>query len=321
MASAPFRLTLGSLGAALAAATACAEGVLGASHPVDGGGGPNVVGEGGVTTSDAGPPTTTMRLAHLAPDLGAVDFCYRPAKSSSFEGPVLDRGAAGPKSDAAAADADAASDADAGSQGLAYASVSTYTTLAVAGPLTIALVPAGASSCAGAMFVADVTLDPGKLSTVAVLGRRDADAADGLGLVAFIDDHETLAKKARVRFVHAASGTSVPIAVRAVGAQAVLTAERIEPRRVAAASPSIPVDDLGYATIQPLPPPTSLAIAPVAAQDAAAGGWQTAASDLGLVGGSLHTGFVLSGAANPFEVLWCTDTSTTVARTTCLVVR
>ena len=57
------------------------------------------------------------------------------------------------------------------------------------------------------------------------------------------------------------------------------------------------------------------------AADASVDSWLSASGDLGLRGGSLHTGFVLSADEQPFEVLWCTDTSTSGDRTTCDVVR
>ncbi len=57
--------------------------------------------------------SSTMRLANLSPDLGAVDFCWRVAGASTFTGPVimgaLDAGFAGP----APPDASEAGDASA----------------------------------------------------------------------------------------------------------------------------------------------------------------------------------------------------------------
>jgi hypothetical protein len=87
----------------------------------------------------------------------------------------------------------------------------------------------------------------------------------------------------------------------------------------------VPVDSLGYATLEPVPSPAQLAVGAAAspmASDASSDSWVSQAGSLDLRGGSLHTGFVLSGGeAQPFEVLWCTDTSTTGDVTTCALVR
>jgi hypothetical protein len=280
-----------------------------------------------------------MRLAHVAADLGPVDFCYRTAKSTAFEGPVLGGGIGDPKRDGGAdggdeggIDPDASLDAgDAGAASVGYRSVSRYLNLAAAGALTIGLVAPGATSCATLLFTADVTLDPGKLATVAIVGLAGNDGGPGSrALVAFIDDRTTVPAKARVRMVNAAFGTAAlptyeaALAVRAVGAQTVTLAERVEPKKAGSPSSAVPVDSLGYATIDPLPSPAQLAVGAAAdtKPDAAIDSWVSVAGSLGLSGGSLHTGFILTGQdQKPFEVLWCTDTSTSGDRTTCEVVR
>jgi Domain of unknown function (DUF4397) len=331
------RLTL--LGLAMLTAGACA---LACGEDADGGGGGSATTDGGastlpeaaVGTPDAEAPATTMRLAHVAADLGPVDFCYRSAKATAFEGPVLGGGTPGAATDgggdADAEPADAApTDAarpDAGATAIAYRTVSRYLTLDVAGPLTLALVEPGATSCASPLLVANVTLDPGKLATVAIVG---TDAPDGgppeRTLVAFVDDRSTIADQARVRLINAAFGTPpVPLAVRAVGAQTIALADRLEPKKASAPSTTVPVDALGYATVSPLPSPAQLAISAAAGTSADAGvaSWVSSAGELRLQGGSLHTGFVLGGEDGAsYEVLWCTDTSTSGDRTTCERVR
>jgi Domain of unknown function (DUF4397) len=315
------------------------------------GGGGNGGMDGGASTlpdaevgpSDGGPPGTTMRLAHVAADLGPIDFCYRAAKATSFEGPVLGGGIGGPPQDGGSdggdggganpGDADTdANDGDAGAAALGYRTVSRYLTLVASGPLTIALVAPGATSCATPLFMADVTLDPGKLATVAIVGLASNDGGTGSrGLVAFIDDRTTTADKARVRVVNAAfdavpspSTAGAVLAVRAVGAQTITLAERVEPKKAGSPSATVPVDSLGYATISPLPSPAQLAVGAAAdtKADADVDSWVSVAGELHLNGGSLHTGFVLTGEGlKPFEVLWCTDTSTTGNHTTCERVR
>jgi hypothetical protein len=325
---------------------ACGDGGgSGSNGGTDGDGGASALPDAAVGPADASAPATTMRLAHLAEDLGPVDFCYRMAKTSSFEGPVLGGGLGGGlKPGDAGADADGASDdasspsdpLDAGDDGggaarIGYRTVSRYLTLGASGPLTIALVSPGSTSCATPLFTADVTLDPGKLSTVAILGRTAADGGDGvLSLVAFIDDRMTVPAKARVRMIHAALGTETrtpagALSVRASSSQTVTVAERVEPKKAASPSAAVPVDSLGYATIAPVPSPAQLAVGAAAssmATDASSDSWVGQAGALDLRGGSLHTGFVLSGGTDqPFEVLWCTDTSTTGDVTTCAIVR
>lgn len=319
----------------------------------EGDGGANIPPDAAIGPGDAEAPATTMRLAHVASDLGAVDFCYRTASTTAFQGPVLGGGRGGPERDAgggagdggdaaaAAADAAPSGDGDAGDAGaesaasVRYRTVSRYLRLKASGPLTIALVAPGATSCATPLFEADVTLDPGKLTTVAILGRRDTDAGSAsLALIAYIDDRMTVPIMARVRMIHAALGTTRgrgaagALAVRAASSDAITVADRVEPKGAAQPSASVPVDSLGYATIPPVPSPAQLAVGAAAASTGTSGGadasvdsWLSASGDLGLRGGSLHTGFVLSADEQPFEVLWCTDTSTSGDRTTCDVVR
>jgi hypothetical protein len=340
-----------TLAGGAAIALACGDGGgAGSNGGADGDGGPSSLPDAAVGPADASAPATTMRLAHVSEDLGPVDFCYRLAKTSSFEGPVLGGGLGGvtpgDAGDASDGDASATADpldggneggtdeagADGGAPRVGYRTVSRYLTLTASGPLTIALVAPGSTSCASPLFTADVTLDPGKLSTVAILGRTSADAGGdaALALVAFTDDRMTMPAKARVRMIHAALGTATrspasALSVRAAASQTVTVAERVEPKKASAPSAAVPVDSLGYATIEPVPSPAQLAVGAAAMptpSDASSDSWVSQAGSLDLRGGSLHTGFVLSGGdAQPFEVLWCTDTSTTGDVTTCSLVR
>ncbi len=287
--------------------------------------------------AQSGAPMSTMRIAHLAPEIGPIDFCYQGPTSGTFIGPVLGAPAS-PRADAGDAGGEDeagipldpydgstleedASISDSGGthvRSASYRTVSKYFNLQAAGPLTIAIVEAGATSCAKALATAGVTLDPGKLSTVAVFGRH-ADGGVALEVVAFTDDRSTQPDKLRVRIVHAALGTTtVPgagaIAVRATGAKTNVLADRVEPRRASTPSQPVGVDGLGYVTAPPMSPPVSLTIGPASTGGVADAGfdpWQSEARDLDLRGGSLHTGFVLSGASeSTFEVLWCSDLTT-----------
>jgi hypothetical protein len=361
-----------SLASGAAYALACGgDGGSGTNQPGDGDGGTGSLPDAAVGPSDAQSAATTMRLAHLAPDLGQVDFCYRSAKTSSFQGPVLGDGLGAPPppssdaggnangdsgaeggtgtndlldadvADAALGDAGGPDDggADGGAASVGYRTVSRYLTLDASGPLTIALIAPGATSCATPLFTADVTLDPGKLSTVAIVGLSDTDASgSALSLVAFTDDRETKPAMTRVRMIHAALGgpggraASGALSVRASSSQTVTVADHVDPKKAGAPSAVVPVDSLGYATLAPVPSPAQLAvgaadIAPAdmggpPATDASSDSWVSQASELDLNGSTLHTGFILTGGdQQPFEVLWCTDTSTTGDLTTCTLVK
>lgn len=263
-----------------------------------------------VEPHDSAPPTSVMRLAHLARGSEPIDFCWKTQGAGSFEGPILGGGVV-------IADA---GDADAGTPSLSYRDVSRYVELASSGTLTIAIVPAGAP-CGQSLVTGDVTLDPGKLSTVMFSGIAGSDAGDQLAVTSFVDDHGTDPQHASVRIIHAALGpNAVPIAVRASAGDTIDLAAVVEPRKAGSASTT--VNALGYATIAPVPNPASIAVAPIAITDSGpTPGWQSTATTLDLHGNTVHTGFVLAGENAPYEVLWCADTSTLGELGACLLVK
>ena len=304
--------------------------------------------------SDAEAPMSTIRLAHLAAETGPIDFCYQEAHAGIFVGPVL----GGPKlakpdagdaeADADVVDADVVdADVDAATPALAslaFGAVTKYLVLQSSGPMTIAIVEGGASSCAAPIATGDVTLDPGKLSTVGVFSRPGDGGAPALEVASFTDDRTTASDVVRVRVIHAALGTSYApaegaLAARASAAKTTVLADRVEPRRAATVSEAVQVDVLGYVTAAPIPPPASIAIGPAPTDGGADAGfepWLSKPHDLGLAGGSLHTAFILPAAKTPaatttldasatrkgaFRVLWCADTVTERDRTTCAWVR
>ena len=331
-------LALVAFASAFVHAVACSDSGLGGGPAgTDDDGEPALVPDARVGDGDVDKLQTTARIAHLAPDLGPVDFCYRASQNGTFIGPVVGGNtmpnAAGGEGglDAEAGSEDAATNpADAGGPQLPYRSMSKYFTLSASGKIDIAIVKAGSASCGKPVLQGDVTLDPGKLYTVVLLGWRDSDAGPALDVLGFTDDRTLVADKARVRVIHAALGIgntapAGPLAARVAGAKAEVLAERVEPRKASTASQSIPVDALGYAKVDPLTPPASLVVSTT--PDAGAGPveagtqtWQSSAIDLDLRGGTLHTAFVLSAENAPFEVLWCADTITRAERTACVVV-
>ena len=162
--------------------------------------------------------------------------------------------------------------------------------------MTIAIVEGGATSCASPIATGDVTLDPGKLSTVAVFSRPGDGGAPALEVAAFTDDRTTAGDTIRVRVIHAALGTSYAqpegaLAARASAAKTTVLTDRVEPRRAATESEAVQVDALGYVTAPPIPPPASIAIGAALTDGGADAGfepWLSKADDLGLSGGSLH---------------------------------
>lgn len=311
--------------AAVAHAQACGSGEGLKSVVVDDAGRTIDRSDAFASGGDAATSLATMRLAHLAPDLGTIDFCYA-AVTGALEGPTLRGGGTDPDAAFAGEDAEGGADGgfDASTPGFAYGTVTKYFTLQASGTISVAIVRAGASSCANPLAEGTVTLDPGKLSTVAVFAAPAAagDAGDGGArpLLAFIDDRDTKPDRARVRMIHAAAAGS--LAVEVTGATNAVLAERLDPRKVSAASQIVPVDALGFATTPPVAPPASLVVVPLASDggtvDAA---WQSAPVDLDLRGDSLHTGFVLDGTGGGFSVLWCADKSTTAELTACSLLR
>ena len=327
-----------------------------------------------------------LRLAHVAPDLGDLDFCYRATSSDPYIGPVLggagspkeagapqdasspkDAGAEAPTdaatdadapdatdaSDAAAvsdaaldatiadagADANQALDAAAGDAGkqvfLPYLSMTGYVALQGSGTFEIAIVDASSQGCSTPRLVGQVTLDAGRRSTLALMGREDVDASTGgagggteLALIAFTDDPTPDPTKTRVRLLHAAIGSpkrapeSTLSASFVVGAATsdIPIARKIEPRHVAAASTIEPsVDPLGYHADMPLSTPARMRIS--RSLDAGGTTWTSAAAPLGLRAGSIHTGIIVNDDASDLVILWCTDENTPSTETSCTLLR
>lgn len=327
-----------------------------------------------------GGATATMRLAHMAPDLGPLDFCWRASGAATFTGPVLnaalDAGAAaadaspdGPTIDADAAgvgdagadstiDAGAGYDATAGDAAASDAAAGDAATDAApleaaapdgggtpaldfgeltpdevlgGGTFDIALVAAGASTCAQPLLVQPVTLDAGKRTTVVVMGLSAADAgsAAALSLVAFTDDATIDPAHARVRMIHAALGApdgsgaapALEVSLAAGGADVPVAAE-LDPRHASTPSAQDPsVDSLGYTTLDPVGSPAAFRLQPLG--DSGVGGaWTTVPVDaLGTSAGTVHTAFVVSRPAGALGVVWCSEDKTSGSAVTCGLLR
>jgi hypothetical protein len=183
----------GAAGAAGKGGTAGAAGAAGAAGK-DGGAGSS--GDGGVsdasTDGDGSATVANIRVAHLSPGAPAIDFCLALHGTTVFTGPILSgQGVL---------------------IGLPYAAVTKYQTVA-AGQYDVRLVPAGATSCATSLGgLPDQTnlpaVSPNGAVTIAALGELSpGDAGGPFGLKAFVDDTSVSTGNAKLRFVHASSGT------------------------------------------------------------------------------------------------------------------
>jgi hypothetical protein len=176
------------------AAGAGGAGAAGAAGKDGGAGSP---GDGGVsdasTDGDGSATMANLRVAHLSPGAPAIDFCLAVHGTTVFNGPVL----AG----------------QAVLTGLPYAAVTKYQTVA-AGQYDVRLVAAGATSCATSLGgLADQTNLPviaaNSAVTIAAVGELSPGDGGGqpFGLRAFVDDTSVATGNAKLRFVHASSGT------------------------------------------------------------------------------------------------------------------
>jgi hypothetical protein len=328
-----------------------------------------------------GSGVANIRIAHLSPDLGPVDFCWKTTGSTTYSGPVLFHGPSGDMADAGAAadvdgqavdggagadggpgvDVDANADADADADpdatedaetyadasgdassdatpldgtvtggpdagwlsdagpppGVGFGEVTSSVRLQPAGTFDIALVDAGSTTCQSPKFVTQVTVDAGKHATLALVGLlsavgTDADPAQALSILSFTDDGQLDLQNARVRLIHAAlgwPGAAGDVAVPALSASLgnMLIAREIEPRHASNMSGSPPVDALGYSTVPPMAYGMSMSFQGIG--DASSRAWSTSSVDLGLVAGTLHTGFIVS-ASQGLVLVWCSDAAT-----------
>ncbi len=307
-------------------------------------------GSGGDDGPDGAPQvSTTFRVAHVSPDLGAFDVCYRLATTTSWMGPLF---APATPPDAAAPPSDATSDAialdaassdasllDTGSAdggdaappsvGVGFATVSGYVTIAGSGTFDVALVAAGETSCAHPRALGHITLDPGKHATVVVMGlsRGDAGADSSLAITGFADDTTLVSGVARARFIHAGLaglGSSKATTLGAVSVDAVtggvvvpLVGELL-PGRASTASANAPkIDGLGYSNAMPMATASKLRTTQLA--DAGAQSWSTASYDLALTALSLHTAILFADADGALQILWCSDGGVGGRVTQCVV--
>jgi hypothetical protein len=246
----------------------------------------------------AAPIASTIRVANLSPDLGAVDVCLRASGSSAWNGPLF----------AAGAPAQDGGGADAAMGGVASGAVSDYLKMNGSGTFDTALVAAGDLSCTRTLAVGQVTIDAGKWATIVVMGLAHADAGSNsaLRLAGFVDDGTQDPTMGRVRFINAALDLgAVRGAIAGVSAR-VDVAMQVMAGQAATQSNTAPkVDALGYGAIAPLADPSSVVYVPSGMPE-----WSSAPSTLGIVARSVHTAILFREAADggaSSAVAWCND--------------
>jgi hypothetical protein len=188
----------GSAGSAGSAGKGGAAGAAGAGGKAGSAGASGAAGKDGGSSDasadgDASPMMANVRVAHLSPGAPAVDFCLAAHGTTVFTGPVL----AG----------------QAVLTGLPYASVTKYQTLA-AGQYDVRIVAPGSANCATSFGgLPDQTNLPliagGSAVTIAALGELSPGDGGGnpFSMKAYVDDTSVSAGNAKLRFVHASSGT------------------------------------------------------------------------------------------------------------------
>jgi hypothetical protein len=275
-----------------------------------------------------------------SPDGSDLDGSEDGRREASGDGATVD--ARGP--DDASPDAPLLVDGGQRVGGVLFGQVSSYLSVALAGTMYVSIVRGGSTTCGESLTpMRRVTLDPGKLYTLAVLrtGGLDGDAGltdggnvrDGavdahieaaaaelaLSVVVLTDEPEVSASFARARFFNgllSSDGSAAPpVSVSAVeGASSVALALDVPSLAVAAESPSAPaVDSLGYWQGSPLvsTTPIGLRVAPIAVLhgDSGSFGWvfaSTSSFDLQHAA-SNHSGFLVGNPGPQVALVWCDD--------------
>jgi hypothetical protein len=283
-----------------------------------------------------------------APDAGGgsrdgsdLDGSEDGRREASRDGATLD--ARGPND----ASPDAPLPLDGGQRvgGVLFGQVSSYLSVPLAGTMYVSIVRGGSTTCGESLTpVRRVTLDAGKLYTLAVLRApgpdRDAGLRDGgpaadamvdahieaaagelaLSVVVLTDEPQVSAGFARARFFNGIlspdGGAAPPVSVSAVeGASSVALALDVPSLEVAEESPKAPaVDSLGYWQGAPLvsTTPISLRVAPLTTPQTGDGGsfgWvftSTSSFDLQHAA-SNHSGFLVGNPGPQVALMWCDD--------------
>jgi len=233
------------------------------------------------------PSRAHVRVAHLSPDLRAVDICLAPQGSMAFSPPVL---------------------AGLGVQdGLTYAAVTAYVDLPV-GSYDVRVILANASGCSiPAIPDTDgVRVDDNETVSVLALGDFDTSGAaahdPALHLAVFNDATSAPSGDAKLRFIHASPGTPAVDVGLGSGASFTKVFADVSFGNVAT---NQPIDALGFVTTAA--PVTS----PVAARLAGVNSDALVVPGVTLPAQGVLTAFAIGGKTgasdNPLQVLLCDD--------------
>jgi hypothetical protein len=233
------------------------------------------------------PSRAHVRIAHLSPDLRAVDVCLAPSGTTSFSPPVL---------------------AGLGVQdGLTYAAVTTYVDLPT-GSYDVRVILANASGCSIPAIpdTQGVSVDDDETVSVLALGDYDTSGAAAhdppLHLALFADETTAGTGSAALRFVHASPGTPAVDVGLGSGASFAKVFADVSFGDIAT---NAPIDTLGYVTTSA--PLTSA----VSARLAGASSDALVVPSVTLTGGGVFSAFAIGGKTgasdNPLQVLLCDD--------------
>jgi hypothetical protein len=233
------------------------------------------------------PARAHVRIAHLSPDLRAVDVCLAPSNTTAFSPPVL---------------------AGLGVQdGLTYAAVTTYVDLPV-GTYDVRVILANATGCSIPAIpdTTGVSVDDNETVSVLALGDFDTSGAAAhdppLHLAVFTDATSAPSAAAKLRFIHASPGTP-PVDV-GLGSGAAFTKVFADVAFGDIAT-NQPVDALGFATTAA--PLTSA----VSARLAGASSDALVVPGVMLAPQGVFSAFAIGGKTgasdNPLQVLLCDD--------------
>lgn len=232
------------------------------------------------------PSRAHVRIAHLSPDLRAVDVCLAESGTTAFSAPVL---------------------AGLGVQdGLTYAAVTTYVDLPV-GTYDVRVILANATGCSIPAIpdTKGITVDENQTATIAAFGDFDPSGAAAsdprLRLALFTDATAVPMGEAKLRFIHGSPGTPAVDVGLGSGSGFVKVFANVAFGEVAR---NAGIDALGFVQ-------TTATTAPVAARLAGAASDALVIPSVALAPQRIYTAFAIgnkTGAGNkPLQVLLCAD--------------
>ena len=239
------------------------------------------------------PSRAHVRIAHLSPDLRAVDVCLAPTGTTNFSPPVLlGLGV---------------------NDGLTYAAITRYVDLPV-GSYDVRVILANATGCSipAVPDTKGVTFTNDQTASVVAFGDFDnsgpAAKDPALRLKVFTDATSAPSGSAKLRFVHASPGTPAVDVGLGTGTSFTKVFANVSFGNVATNSP---IDSLGFVTTPA--PVTSAVAARVAGQSSDA----LVVPGVTLPAQGVFTAFAIGGKTgasdHPLQVLLCDDNDATTS--------